>query len=137
TWLVFRVRADLLEQARLSQNSQAESPTRRQHAQLLQEMITSVGPSIALGRDTTLLREILDKTANRVANELTNQPGLAAEICHNLAKAYADLGLYKQMAEISDREIKLARAAYGPEHPTHAISLRDLGSAYWGMGNYG
>jgi hypothetical protein len=90
-------------------------------------MITGVGPSIALGRDTTLLREILDRTVNRVSNELTNQPGLAAEMCHNLAIAYSNLGLYQQMAEISDREVKFSRASYGSEQPAHAVSLGDLG----------
>jgi serine/threonine protein kinase/tetratricopeptide (TPR) repeat protein len=136
SWFFFRERAARKEQARLRQISQAEAAARGQEAQLLQEMITGVGPSMALGRDTTLLREILDRTANRVSNELTNQPGLAAEMCHNMAIAYSNLGLYQQMAEISDREVKFARASYGPEHPGHAVSLGDLGSAYWGMGNY-
>jgi tetratricopeptide (TPR) repeat protein len=133
--LFFRERAARKEQVRLRQQAQAEAATRELQAQFLQEMITGVGPSIAKGRDTTLLREILDKTANRVANELTNHPELAAELCHNLAIAYRDLGLYEQMAEISQKELKFVRAGFGPG-PAQAVSLIDLGSAYWRVGNY-
>jgi eukaryotic-like serine/threonine-protein kinase len=35
-------------------------------AQFLKEMLAGVGPSVALGRDTTMLREILDTAAKRV-----------------------------------------------------------------------
>ena len=44
------------------------------------DMLRSVGPSVAQGRDTTLLREILDQTAERVEDELDDQPEVAAAV---------------------------------------------------------
>jgi len=43
-------------------------------------MLQGVGPNVALGRDTAILREILDQTASRVGKELTNQPAVEAEL---------------------------------------------------------
>jgi eukaryotic-like serine/threonine-protein kinase len=143
SWLFFRERTARREQMRLSQQAQtekeraqAQAAARQQEAELLQDIIMGVAPSIAKGRDTSLLREILDKTADRVANELTNQPGLAGEMCHYLASAYREVGLYQQMADISERELKFARAGFGPGDPARVPALSDLGSAYRLVGNY-
>jgi len=40
-----------------------------------------VDPSVALRHDATMLKEILDKTAERVGKDLTNQPEVEAELC--------------------------------------------------------
>jgi serine/threonine protein kinase/tetratricopeptide (TPR) repeat protein len=144
TWLFLRERAARKEQARLRQQAQTEKAKaqeeagkREQVARLVEDMFTGVGPSVARGRDTTLLREILDDTASRVATELTNQPGVAMEMCHNLATAYDQLGQYKQMAEISEQELKFARACLAREDPARTTPLKDLATAYWLLRNYG
>src|SRR5262249_3920413 len=54
--------------------AQTEAIKSRQVAQFLKDMLSGVDASVALGRDSTMLREILDKTAERVGTELTNQP---------------------------------------------------------------
>src|SRR6267378_299716 len=46
--------------------AQVEAVKSRQVARLLEKMLQRVGPSKALGRDTTLLREILDETAKSI-----------------------------------------------------------------------
>src|SRR6185436_1180265 len=58
------------------QNAQTEAARSQQVTKFLEEMLEGVGPSAALGEDTTMLREILDRTAKRVGVEMTNQPGL-------------------------------------------------------------
>ena len=55
-----------------------------------------VGPSVALGRDTTLLKEILDKTAQRVGEVLANQPEVEAELQNTLGEVYVALGQFDQ-----------------------------------------
>lgn len=62
----------------------------------LEEMLEGVGTSVALGRDTTLLREILDKTAARLDKELTDQPSVQAELRQRLADTYWQIGLYSE-----------------------------------------
>ena len=75
------------EQSRLRQAAQANAAAARveaakseQVAAFLKDMLQGVQPSVALGRDTTMLREILDRTAERVGKDLTNQPAVEAEL---------------------------------------------------------
>src|SRR5882724_10586073 len=60
--------------------AEAASVKSQQATKFLKDMLNGVGPSVALGRDTTTLREILDQTAERVGKEMTNQPAVEAEL---------------------------------------------------------
>ncbi|HUI07399.1 MAG TPA: serine/threonine-protein kinase, partial [Verrucomicrobiae bacterium] len=62
------------------QKANTEAAKSQQVARFLEDMLQGVGPSVALGRDTTMLKEILDKTAERVGKDLTNQPLVEAEL---------------------------------------------------------
>ena len=61
-------------------------------AEFLKDMLQGVGPSVAQGRDTTLLREILEKTAQRIGNSLKDQPEVEAELRFIIGNAYIALG---------------------------------------------
>jgi len=82
-------------QALLRQQAEAEkkkaemaAAKSQQVAEFLEDMLQGVAPSVALGRDTAMLQEILDKTAERVGQELTNQPEVEMELCLILARSY-------------------------------------------------
>jgi serine/threonine protein kinase len=62
------------EQARQRQIAETKEKKSDQVARFLEDMLKGVGPSVAMGRDTTMLREIVDKTAGRIGIDLTNQP---------------------------------------------------------------
>ncbi|HWY29995.1 MAG TPA: hypothetical protein VNX46_04540, partial [Candidatus Acidoferrum sp.] len=62
------------------QKAQIEAIKSKQATQFLEDMLQGVGPSVARGRDTTMLREILDRTAERVGIQQTNQPAVEAEL---------------------------------------------------------
>ena len=66
TWMFFRER----EARRQSQ----------QVALLLENMLRGIDPSVAQGRDTQLLREVLDKTVEQVAIELKDDPRVQGAI---------------------------------------------------------
>ena len=57
-----RARADAAEHTQAALRRKAEAENSRQVANFLQQMLQSVGPSVALGRDASMLREILDET---------------------------------------------------------------------------
>jgi tetratricopeptide (TPR) repeat protein len=90
-------------------------------------MLQGVGPSVALGRDTTMLREILDKTAGRVDEDLTNQPETAIELRTTLAASYGELGLFDKMEEMARKNLELARSTLGEENTAvaNALSYRE------------
>ena len=107
TWMFFkeqkareRAIAAEQEQTRLRQQAEtekdiakAEAAKSQQVAQFLKDMIQGVGPSKALGRDTTLLKEILDKTVVRVGKDLTNQPLVEAELRNTIGEVYLALAV--------------------------------------------
>jgi tetratricopeptide (TPR) repeat protein len=71
---------------------------------------------VALGRDTTLLREILDKTAERMGKDLTNEPEVELELRDTIGKVYYDLGQYTEAIQMHRRALELARSLYGNEN---------------------
>lgn len=96
-----------------AQKARSEAAKSQQLARFLQDMLKGVGPSVALGRDTTILREILDKTAERVSQELTNQPDVEIKMRLTLASTYEELGFYPQELQMAQRSLRLARSMPG------------------------
>ncbi len=109
--------------------AQTESTKSRQVAAFLKDMLNGVGPSAALGRDRTMLREILDRTTERIGVELKDQPAVQIELRLTLADIYHSLTLYKNMEDMARENLRLARATYGEEHVTVADALCQVGDA--------
>jgi len=125
-----------LRATRAERASTREAAKSQQLAGLLGEMFKGVGPSVALGQDTTLLRGILDKAAKRLSAQLTNQPQAELEFREVLAKAYFELSLYKEAQETLQGSLKLARATFGNESVEVASALGNLGLVEWGLGEF-
>ena len=107
--------------------AQAETAKSRQVAGLLKEMLQGVGPSAALGRDTTLLREILDGTAERVGKSLKDQPEVEAELRMTLGQVYYALGDFDKAEEMSRDALRIRRGLWGNMNTNVADSLHQLG----------
>jgi TPR repeat protein len=129
TWMYFGERTAKREQARLRQLAEAKETTARQVSQFLKDMLQSVGPSVALGRDTTLLREILQNTADRVQKDLKSQPVTEAELLSVIGHVYNEMEEYGKAEIVHRLALSLRRSALGSEHADVATSLRDLGWA--------
>ena len=80
---VTRERAVAAERIASEQRKQAEASSARatlvaaknaQIAQFMRDMLAGVGPAVARGRDTIMLREILDQTARRLATAPPAEP---------------------------------------------------------------
>ncbi len=119
TWLLFREQAARRDADREAQRSQ-------QVAHFLEDMLKGVGPGVALGRDTTLLREILDKTLARVTNDLKDQPEVQAEICNTLGEVYRALGQSGKAEQLHRNARSLLNLARGAKRRDVAVSLNDL-----------
>src|SRR4030095_1368158 len=95
-------------------------------AQFMKEMLTGVAPHIAMGRDTTLLREIMDKTAERVGRVLTNQPQVEAELGVALGGTYFELGENAKSEAMYREALALYRKSFGNQHREVVNSLIGL-----------
>jgi serine/threonine protein kinase len=122
TWMFFKAQAE-------KKKAQTEAAKSQQVARFLEDMLKGVGPSVALGRDTTMLREIVDKTTERIGTDLKDQPEVQIELRLTLAQVYSDLELYEKMEKTAREALRLARAHFGEENPAAADALNLIGRA--------
>ena len=119
TCLFFREKAARQEADREAMHDQ-------QVALFLEDMLKGVGPGVALGQDTTLLRGILDKTVERVTKDLKDQPEVQAEICNTIGEVYRALGQSSQAEEMHRTARALQGKAGEVKGSEVATSLNDL-----------
>ena len=98
-------------------------------ARFLSDMLEGVGPSVALGRDTRLLREILDKTADRVAEELKAQPELEANLLTTIGEVYRALEVYDKAEAMHRKALTIRTRLWGERNADVATSKDALGMA--------
>jgi serine/threonine protein kinase/tetratricopeptide (TPR) repeat protein len=100
-----------------------------QVARFMNDMLNSAGPSVALGRDPSLLREIADSTARRLTTELRDQPDVAADLRDTLGAIYVALGQMAKAEELLREAVEMHRAISGRESAETANSLHLLSTA--------
>jgi eukaryotic-like serine/threonine-protein kinase len=105
-------------------------------AAFLKDMLGGVEPSAARGRDTTMLREILDRTALRAGQDLKEEPEVEAEIRNTLGEVYYALGEFQRGEEMESAALALWRQVFGNEHPQVATALNNLGEILRYRGDY-
>jgi serine/threonine protein kinase/Flp pilus assembly protein TadD len=106
--------------------AQAEAAKSQQVAQFLKDMLNGVGPSVAMGRDTTMLHEILNQTAERVTRDLGQQPAAEAELCYTIGNTYYELAEYQKAEAMHRRALELRQTAFGRTNTFVADSLCSL-----------
>ncbi len=127
TWM-FLIKQQALKRADL------EARRSQQVATFLEEMLQGVGPAVAMGRDTQLLRDILEKTVKRISTELREQPEVQAEICNTIGEVYSSLGqsakaeqMHRGARALQTQSPRLDRAAIATSIHDLALVLRDQG----------
>jgi serine/threonine protein kinase/tetratricopeptide (TPR) repeat protein len=125
-----------LEKSKAYQQTKIEAAKARQVAQFLKNMLAGVGPSAALGRDTAMLREILDKTTDRVGKDLKDQPQVEAELLHTLGQVYRLLGQSRLAENLLRQAVAIRTKEFGRNHPDVAASLDNLALALQEQGKF-
>ena len=106
-----------------------------QVAGFLEEIFEAANPRHAQG-ETVTAREILDRGAARITDELADQPELQAALAATIGRSYAVLGHYDRAQELLEQSLTVRRRVFGASHPEVAESLYELGTlAYYGAGD--
>jgi tetratricopeptide (TPR) repeat protein len=105
-------------------------------ATFLQDMLVSVTPEQAKGRDTKLVLELLDKAAARVDKELKDQPLIAAWLQSKLGVVYLKLGHYTNAEQLLRTAVETRERTLGKEHPDTLGSVNNLASLLSDKGDY-
>jgi tetratricopeptide (TPR) repeat protein len=119
-----------LREARLAKEMAGREEKQRVRAQkvaqFLKDMLKGAEPSVALGRDTTMMKEIVDRTAKQIGPDLQDQPQVEAELRCTLGEVYQELGQYSAAEAMLQRALQLYEPMLGPEDLTLAQCLSDL-----------
>lgn len=118
--------------------AQHESDRQRRSAELiasfLEDMLGSINPATARGRDVTLLREILDRASTRIDAELTSDSPAAASLNLTIGTTYRAIAHYEEAERHLLRAVERSRvqAAGGGVDETGRLAdaLVQLGRLY-------
>jgi serine/threonine protein kinase/Tfp pilus assembly protein PilF len=125
-----------IEKTRALQRAIASERKSSEVAGFLKEMLNGVGPSVALGKDTALLKEILDKTAERVGTDLRGQPEVEYQLRNTLGEVYRAIAENRKAEAMHRRAIELGRTLYGGSDPRVAESKNNLALVLTDEGHY-
>ncbi len=114
-------------------NRQAE--TLAQVDRFLVDLFEVSDPGEARG-ETITAREVLDRGAERIADELRGQPEIQAKLMHTIGEIYVKLGLFDAARPLLQESLEMRRRAFGDVHEDVALSLDSLGYLLENMGDY-
>jgi serine/threonine protein kinase/tetratricopeptide (TPR) repeat protein len=140
TWMFFKEKAArqravaaekqqayLREQAQKNERkAQTEGAKSQQVAAFLKDMLKGVAPKVALGRDTQLLHDILDNTAERVGKDLKGEPEVQAELFFTIGNTYLQLRDLAEAEAMHLEALRLRKSLFGETNELVAASLSDL-----------
>ncbi len=127
-----RVADQALARAKLEQEkAETEAVRSRQTTRFLEEMLQGVGPAVARGEDTTMLRGILDRTAERLSREMEGQAEVEAQLLGLVGRLFFEIGSYERSEQVHRRELELRRQAVVEGTLEVATALNNLGDAQW------
>ena len=119
------------ERDRANQEAQASQRV----AEFLTALFRVSDPSEARG-NTITAREILDKGASRIVQELKSEPIIQARLMDTIGEVYANLGLYDRATPLLENGLTIRRRVVGNEHVEVADSLEHLGALDFLKGDF-
>ncbi len=117
-----RVLADANQQRALLEVRKSQ-----QLAQFLKDMLNAALPAGAGEHETALLRQLVDRTAQRISVDLKDQPELDADMRRTLGWVYQILGRHDQAETMFRQSLQLDRQHFGDHQPVVFTSLGFLG----------
>ena len=107
----------------------------RETKDFMVELFSVADPGEARGNSITA-REMLDRGAERITEELVDQPEVQAELMSTMGTVYQNLGLYEPAGPLLERALELRRATFGNSSLEVAASLGSLGTLLFYTGDY-
>jgi tetratricopeptide (TPR) repeat protein/predicted Ser/Thr protein kinase len=130
----FRINRERNQAEHNAHKASAEAAKSEQIIYFMTDMLKGVGPAVALGKDTELVRDILERTAERVGIDLTNQPGVEAELRTIIGEVYQELDDHAKATAMFRRALSIWDAYDLQKESTR--TLNDLGVSLMVQGLY-
>ncbi|MFN0009260.1 MAG: tetratricopeptide repeat protein [Planctomycetota bacterium] len=111
----------------LKASSDANSFRAEKVASFLEETLGGVSPSVARGRDTAMLREMMDAAWARIERgELAPAPEAELRLMRLIGNAYRDVAEYDAAEPILRQALAKARALFPADHVELALNVTSL-----------
>ncbi|NNF52089.1 MAG: toll/interleukin-1 receptor domain-containing protein, partial [Gammaproteobacteria bacterium] len=121
------------ERQRVIAEQQAE--TASQTSEFLVSLFSVVDPGEARG-NTITAREILDRGAAKIENELEDQPAVRANLLDSMGRVYKGLGLFADSEELLAKSLAVGKDAGRAGTKGEISSSIVLAEAYFNSGKY-
>jgi serine/threonine-protein kinase len=123
-----------LRATRAREIAERDAASSREVTGFLQEMLVSVKPDRARGREVTV-REVLDEAAESLEGRFGGDPEVEAAIRYAVGDSYQALGDFDAALPMLEEAVELRRAALPPDDPRFINALDTLGMVYWLSGD--
>ncbi len=114
--------------------SRAELARADAAAGFLEDLLMSVDPAVAQGRDVSVLLAMLARAAARVEQASQGLPGVEAQLRRIVGGAYYALARYDEAEEQLRRALELRRETLGERHPDTLRSAEEYAGALGVLG---
>ncbi|HWN41235.1 MAG TPA: serine/threonine-protein kinase [Thermoanaerobaculia bacterium] len=134
--LGFSFAMTVLYQQAMEERKRAELERERSEkvSGFLQDLFANPDPERSRG-ETITAREVLDRGAEEIVQDLEDQPELQAELMDTMGRAYRSLGLYTPARDLLERSLAIRRAHLDRDDPKIAESLHALAFLLGKTGN--
>jgi non-specific serine/threonine protein kinase/serine/threonine-protein kinase len=112
-----------------------EAATASQVSEFLEGLFEVSDPSEALGNSITA-REILDRGADEIRQDLQDQPEVQARLMDTMGRVYRNLGLYDQARPLLEEAVEIQTGEREGENVALSRTLIDLGNLLKSEGEY-
>jgi tetratricopeptide (TPR) repeat protein len=113
-----------------------ETHRSREVVHFLEDTLASVGPEVAMGRDTTLMKEVLRKTTERIGANLPDSPEIEAEIRLIVGRTWWSLTESAIAEKELRRALDLREKQYPGDHPDIVEALSSYTEVLMSLGRF-
>ena len=125
----------LVKATKAEKRTREEAQTAQQVSDFLVELFRISDPSEAKGNAITA-REILDRGAERIEAELSEQPLIQARLMDTMGMVYRNLGLYDAASSLLEQALNKRRQTLGKDDLVVSRSLHSLGTLVYAKGDF-
>ena len=126
TVLFWRAREAGASESAQRAKAQTAAAKSEQSVKFMMDMLSAIHPESAMGRDVSVLTDMLQQAERQVATELRDQPEVQADLHGMIGRVYSSLGLYLKAQPHLERARTLHEELLGPQHPASLSVVREL-----------
>ncbi|MDX2117066.1 MAG: serine/threonine-protein kinase [Planctomycetota bacterium] len=133
---------DVAVQARVAevrqrQAAEVERDRASRVAEFMSGILSGAGPSVAKGRDSTMLREMLDVAAGKLEKgELKAAPLAELSLRTSIGDTYSELSALPEAKRVLEAGLAIARETHQSDHADTAAVLGSLATVHEEMGDF-